>query len=265
MKTIKILLIILLIITSIQSCKKENTFVPELPPLESFYTDFSEFSNTNKLISNATKSNWVYSVENVLSWNILITVGLAIPIASYKEAISSQNPTYQGENTWLWEYSFTNKINNITHSAKLFGTVQENSIYWEMFISKEGEYTDFKWYTGTSMLDKSKVSWTLYNKPGDTSELLSIKYNRTSDTTGNITYTNIVPGGAENGGYIKYGNNNDTDLNAYYHIFNKGANNLTEIEWNQTTKNGRVKDENKFGDTEWHCWDVNLEDVDCNN
>ncbi len=275
MKTIKSILLIGILITfTLQSCDKNNEVAPELPPVASFVTDFSDFNSSKKIIPNATNENWKHASGNVFIWNLIITVGLAVPVASYAEAVTNHEAVYQGDNQWLWEYSFTNKINNITHSAKLFGTVQENSIYWEMFISKEGEYTDFKWYTGTSMLDKSKVTWTLYNNPPSDNnttpyELLSIEYIRTSESTGNITYTNIIPGGAENGGYIKYGNDSENDLDAYYHIFNKGANNgegnLTEIEWNQTTKDGRVKDENKFNDTEWHCWDINLEDVNCNN
>ncbi len=263
MKTIKsILLIGILIAFTFQSCDKNNEVAPELPPEASFVINLSDFESNDKFAANVTKVNWVHSAFNVVFWNGALTLGLAIPVASYVEAVANHEAVYQGEIQWLWEYSFPK--NNPTHTAKLFGTVQENSIYWEMFISKEGEYTDFKWYTGTSMLDKSKVNWTLYNKPSDPTERLSIEYNKTSESTGNITYMNIIPSGAENGGYIKYGNDSDTDLNAYYHIYNKGADNLIEIEWDQTTKDGRVKDENKFGDTEWHCWDVNLEDIDCN-
>lgn len=265
MKIIKSFLLIGILITfTLQSCDKNNSVAPELPPEASFVIDFSDF-NSNKFAPDVTNENWKHAAGNVFVWNDIITVDLAVPIASYAEAIVRQKAVYQGDGQWLWEFSFTNKINNITHSAKLFGTTQESSIYWEMFISKEGEYTDFKWYTGTSMLDKSKVSWTLYNKPGNASELLSIEYINTSESTGNITYTNIIPENSDNGAYIKYGNDYETDLNAYYHIFNKGQDNLTEIEWSQTTKNGRVRDSLKFKNIEWHCWDVNLEDIDCNN
>ena len=132
-----------------------------------------------------------------------------------------------------------------------------------MHITKTGIFEDFLWYTGTSLSDGSNVKWILFHKPNNPTELLSIEWNRNSENTGNIKYMNIVPGGTENGAYIKYGDDSDTDLNAYYLIYNKGQDNLTEIEWNQTNKNGRVKDENKFGDTEWHCWDENLKDPDC--
>jgi len=132
-----------------------------------------------------------------------------------------------------------------------------------MYITRSGMYEDFLWYSGTSQLDGSSVDWTLYESPSVPTELLLIEWFKTTETTANIKYTNIKPGGAENGGFIKYGNDSETDLNAYYLIYNKGQDNLTEIEWSQLNKNGRVKDENKFGDIEWHCWDTNLQDIDC--
>ena len=78
---------------------------------------------------------------------------------------------------------------------------------------------------------------------------------------GDIKYTNIEPGGAENGGYIFYGKTTDTTYDAYYHIYNKGQDNLTEIEWNLTSKAGRIKDEKHYSDTDWHYWDENLDDI----
>lgn len=74
---------------------------------------------------------------------------------------------------------------------------------------------------------------------------------------------NIKPGDAENGGYIKYGNDSVSELNAYYLIYNKGKDNLTDIYWSQKNKNGKVKDPLKFGDEVWHCWDSSLNDVEC--
>ena len=64
----------------------------------------------------------------------------------------------------------------------------------------------------------------------------------------------------ENGGYINYGITNETPYNAFYDIYNKGQDNHTNIEWNRTTKEGRVKDAQHFLDAVWHLWDSNLDD-----
>lgn len=256
--------VILIIAVSLQSCKKDNPGVaPELPAEASFTTDFSDFNDNSKLLFDGTSVNWKHAAGNVFVWNVIIYVGLAVPVASYAEAVKNHPAEYQGDNVWLWQYSFIDKQNN-TYNAKLYGTLSADAVDWEMYISKEGSYTDFKWYTGKSLLDKSKVNWTLYESPTKQNELLSIEWNKTSDTTANIKYMNIKPGATENGGYIKYGNGGGEDYNAYYLIYNKGQDNLIEINWDQTNKNGRVKDQKKFGDTDWHCWNTVLEDITCN-
>ena len=260
MKIFKFTLLIgLLAILSIQSCKKNYGTPPDLPPMTSFITDFSDF-DSNKAVGDST--NWKFAATNVGIWNFIITVGLAVPVASYIEAVNNHTPIYLSDNTWLWEYSFTD-ILGTTYTAKLYGILYSEYVDWEMYISKENVYVDFLWYTGTSLTDGTKVDWILHEGPNKSGELLSIKYNKTSDNTGNIKYMNIVPGGAENGGYIMYGNDSETALNAYYYIYNKGQDNLTEIEWNQTVKNGRVKEFKHFQDNEWHCWDEKLQDAVC--
>lgn len=260
MKTIKLSLLIgIFAVLSLYSCKKEYESPPELPPIESFITDFSDF-NINKALGDST--NWKFAAENVGLWNTLISSRLSVPVASYIEAVNSHTPIYQSDDTWLWEYSFSDLLNNM-YTAKLYGTLKTETVNWEMFISKEETYLDFLWYTGISHIDGSKVNWILFDDPHSATKLLSIEYNEISNNTENIKYTNIIPVDTETGAYILYGNDRNTDLNAYYHIFNKGKDNLIEIEWNQTSKNGRVKDFNKFDDNEWHCWDGSLQNTVC--
>ncbi len=242
------------------ACKKEHAEAPEIPPKSAFIADFSDFSS-EKLLLDTTSVNWNHSVGNVVVWNIIITVGLAIPVASYVEAVNNHTPVYQSNNTWLWEYTFGSEIDNYT--AKLYGTVETDSVNWEMYISKEGSFEDFLWYSGKSGLDQMGGNWTLYNKPTIPEELLRIDWKRTDSETGYIRYMNIVPAGPENGGYILYGNNAEAPYECYYDIYNKGADNLIEIEWTKSDMTGRVKDLVKFGNSEWQCWDVLKKDADC--
>lgn len=261
MKSIRIIVLLsLLLSVSFQSCKKDHGIAPDLPPESAFLADFSDFEES-KAGFDKTTVNWTHSFVNVAVWSVIIVVGMAVPVASYAEAVNNREAVYQSDNTWLWEYSFPKDVNS--HTAKLFGTIQEGTVDWEMYITKTGVYEDFLWYTGTSDLDGMSGTWTLFDKPTNPTEKLRIDWARTTGSTGHIKYTNIEPGGAENGGYILYGNDADSDLNAYYDIYNKGDDNLTEIEWNQTNLNGRVKDPFKFGNEEWHCWDETQQDIVC--
>jgi hypothetical protein len=138
-------------------------------------------------------------------------------------------------------------------------------VRWEMYISKQGEYTDFLWYYGESNLPATEGFWILKNKPSDPTDFIRIDWERDlAEGTHDIRYTNIVPGGPENGGYIWHGVTAGERFNHFVELFNKGQNNHTYIAWNSTTKEGRVKDANRFGNNEWHYWDSNHIDVESN-
>lgn len=244
---------------------------PDIPPVSTFVMDFSDFTESTSLTQpsgdgaavwlGAAKENWTFASLNVLVWNTVLTVGLAVPTASFIAAFG-KTPVLHTDSTWVWSYNFF--ANDVLHLAELHGRVDGNQVTWSMYISKQDAFTDFLWYTGISDLDVTEGSWTLYDNPDNPTPLLGITWHRNPDEgTCDITYTNIVPEGPENGGYISYGITGNTPYDAFYDIYNKGADNHTDIEWNLTTKEGRVRDPLHFGDSEWHCWDTALEDVDC--
>jgi len=53
------------------------------------------------------------------------------------------------------------------------------------------------------------------------------------DETGDIRYTNIVPGGTENGGYISFAVTKGQDTDRSYTIYNKGKNEITRYRMEQ--------------------------------
>jgi hypothetical protein len=243
------------------SCKDNEPEAPILPPQSAFVADFSDFNSSGKIFVKETFDSWAFSAVNVTVWSVIVNVGLAVPVASYVEAVKNHDPLYQSDNTWLWTYDFN--VGLATYTAKLFGTIDGENVIWEMYISKTGDFTDFLWYKGTCDINATQGTWILYNNPDDATELLEITWNNNTDGTGNIKYMNVVPGGPENGGYIAYGNDLEGDFNAWYDIYNKGLDNLTKIEWNIETKNGRVSDFDHFADDAWHCWNESLYDYDC--
>jgi hypothetical protein len=244
---------------------------PEIPPLSSFLMEFSDFESgqpykpllrgEDPVDDGASMHNWAWAATNVLVWNTIITVGLAVPLAAFIEAFDHE-PTRQPDSTWVWDYNFI--AQDVIHLAELHGKIAEEKVLWEMYISKEGEYIDFLWYSGQCDLSVTEGTWTLFNNPADPTPLVGIEWHRYPETaTGDIKYTNIVPDGPENGGYIFYGTAADGQYDAFYDIYNKGLDNHTEIEWDRTTKAGRVKDQDHFDDGDWHCWDSELQDGPC--
>lgn len=266
---------------------------PTIPPITTFMMDFDDFSAEAEIASVAIdteqsvqlaslitgdddtypsdeyvigdRQNWNFAAFNVGAWNLITSAGLAVPVATFVNSFK-YTPEQQPDYTWVWSYDV--QVGQDTYTAELNGKYKqgENGVIWDMYISKQGEYEDFHWYTGESNLPATEGFWILMNKPSDPTKLLQIDWERDlADDTYSIKYTNIVDGGPENGGYIANGATIPTDespYDRYYEIYNKGADNLTNIEWNSTTKEGRVKAPHYFGDDAWHYWDANHENAE---
>ena len=260
---LKILLSAIFVMFMSISCEEtetEENDAPQIPPESTMLMDFSDFSNpedtTDK--ANETYIAWGHSAFNVLVWNAVITVGLAVPVTSFTEAFNHQAEYHADENYWTWTYGFNA---NGQHQAELKGYLTGDTVTWEMKID------DFLWYYGNSHLDRTGGYWILNESKQQPTPLLRIEWARPDTTVASISYTNIAPEesshGAENGGYIAYGITEE-EFNRYYDIYNKGQDNLIEIQWNFEDKHGRVKDYRRFLDENWHCWDTTLQDTDCN-
>ena len=254
---------------------------PEIPPQSTFVMDFNDFiqakSSYNPTQTPAIllatffpdrgsvikapnalgdRTNWLFAVLNVGFWNLAGFVGLTIPVAAFTESLK-QTPVKQTDGSWIWTYSIT--VQGITYTAKLNGKYIDSGVRWDMYITKENEYTDFLWYYGESNSGSTQGYWVLKDKPSNPNDLLRIDWHRNpADETGDIRYTNIVPGGTENGGYISFAVTKGQDTDRSYTIYNKGKNEITDIEWSSVTKAGRVKDSLHFGDSNWHYWDSAL-------
>lgn len=259
-------------------CKEEITGpdntedAPDLPPISVFQMDFGDFSATKPIVGKAQDGhaiprisaggNWTFAALNVGLWKTLITLGMVVPVAAFGEAFNHQ-AEHQGDGSWVRSYSFTPPL-GVRHTAALRAIVSVTGIQWEMRISKEGAFTDFLWYTGASNLLLTQGTWRLNKEPDNPTPWIDIEWHRNlQDNTTDIKYTNAIPGGSENGGYIFFRTTTDVIYNRFFDVYNKGQDNLTNIEWHRTTKKGHVKDSNHFGDDDWHCWDQSLNNGTC--
>ncbi len=249
------------------SCDKDEADkdAPDIPPLSTFLMDFSDFDNPDDTL-NGTKThktyqNWGHSFFNVAVWNAIITIGMAVPVATFVESFNHTPIYYSNDKEWRWTY--TVYPGNVAHTCRLTASISGNFVHWKMFVSKQGGFQNFMWYEGKSHLDGTNGYWILYESPHINQRLVQIDWNKESSGISDIKYTNVKPGGPENGGYIHHGIQDDEVYDAFYDIYNKGQDNLTQILYHRTTKIGRVKDPNKFGDNEWHCWGPDLADKEC--
>jgi hypothetical protein len=245
---------------------------PVIPPISTFVMDFESFPSdtTIAMLKNIqaeqlllSHNNWLWAFGNVAYWTGGLVLGLVIPVAAFSATIG-QVPVPQPDGSWIWTFSFTSGL--ITYTAKLQARIVTEGTQWDMYISKQGFYTDFLWYTGTANFLLTEGTWTVYKSPTNQVEFVGIQWHRNlQDSTADIKYTNIEVGNPGYGGYIFYGTTTDTLFNAFYNILNNVNDNITEIQWHRTNINGRIADSLHFGDTDWHCWDDMLNDVDCDS
>ena len=245
---------------------------PDIPPASTFVMDFSDFDGEEapKLavdwadpatMQAGPGGNWTWAATNVGVWNLIVMVGLAVPVTAFLESFNHV-PAQEADGSWVWSYEVN--VGGVMHTAELHALAVAGDIEWDMFISKEGFYTDFNWFSGVSNLIGTEGTWTLNKGPDDPGPLVGIDWHRNpANETGDIRYTNIVPDGPENGGYIFHGITIDPPFDAFYEIYNQGRDNLTEIEWNRTTKDGQIRDPWHFDDDDWHCWDAALQNLEC--
>jgi hypothetical protein len=266
-------LLVLFILILIPGCN-DISGAPTIPPIETFLIPFDDFTEdaTSTSVSvgepfslysplSTNQSNWNYAALTVGFWSVVVVGGLAVPVAAFRESFQ-HTPVQQPDGSWKWAYSVN--IGAFVYSAELHGQFIPEGVHWDMRISKEGEYEDFLWYYGEHNLPATEGLWVLKQSPAVPNDLLQIDWSRNiSAGTYNITYTNIVPSGPENGGYIDFQYTDGIPYDYICDIYNKGQDNHTYIEYGSSTGEGRIKDFNHFGDNDWHCWDSDRMNIAC--
>lgn len=271
MKKLSLVLVLSLLVSVLgfQSCTKENDALkaPKLPDTKMMMMDFNGFDKVDP--DQRSFSNWFHAAVNVYFWTRTVVEVIQVPVVAFVAALQ-QDAVFQGNDTWLW--SFTVNENGQQYTVELYGTLDMDNeeVDWAMYVTHSGGLQDFLWVSGSTAYDESYSNFLLNGfadeANGDYSELefMTIEYSQdlATDTEG-IRYTIVVPEAPENGSYIQYGTEVNEEFPVYYDIFLSTENNTTMIQYNPESKYGRVQDEKRFHDNEWHCWDNFSNDIEC--
>ena len=273
MKKIQFLFALLITASLFHSCQKEpldGTLAkeaPALPAAQSFIMPFDAFENVDsaQTIDDrtvGTKGNIVFSALNVLVWQTVVNVTMAVPVATFGEAFN-HDPVFIGNDTYEWKYNVRDgfKVYTCTLTGQLLNA--DNDVDWTMTVSLRNGFQDFVFYTGTTSNDGRTAVWNLNHEPNAPEAFLNIAYSGTSDNDFTIKYTNVKPNHPENGDFIEYRADATADFNRAYDVYQIEDDNFLEIQWDEPAGFGRVKNLKHFGDDNWHCWDENGDDTNC--
>ncbi len=273
-KSISVILSIAVFNLVFLSCERHKDEPPELPLLASMTIDFSDFLQNQKsavddlkAAEDATSNNYGFAALNVGVFSLFLGVVLAVPTSAFWNSFSV-DPVFVGEATWEWTKEYTAFA--ASYTSRLTGQVRANDVKWEMYISKAGigGFDEFKWYEGTSDLDGNAGQWILNYDNEHPVPVLQIDWEREGEEIGVITFTNIMEETLEGEPNDEYGSYIEAgkivgDLDAYYDIYMADTGYDVDIEWSTTEYNGQVMCLAWFQDSDWHCWDGDGYDIDC--
>ncbi len=271
--TFKLFFAITLLATLFQSCIPERAdqapdgvLAPEIPPMEMYTMPTEALRTTNTDTTAASTAgntyyNWLHAGVNLAVWSAVAYVNVAPPTAAFQRAFHEQ-ATYVNNNTFKWEYRHSDqngKQYDIELTGKYIANFQE--VEWKLIGSEVGGFSNFTWFTGTTKIDFSYGTYTLNKNPFNPKAYLQLSYDKTNPQETSLRFTNIEPGNA-NGQYIEYRTNLNNYLNKEFDLQGNPGN-LLEIQWNEASRDGRVKHFNRFNDNDWHCWNTDQLDIQC--
>lgn len=254
------LILMFLIVTA---CKKDKGDPPVLPPAESMTIDFSNFDTQTKgeFSKGTASSNWEFAALAAGTFKILAGSTLIIPITAFHVAID-QTPVYVSDKNWQWTYNAT--IASVTYKARLTALIRATDVEWKMYLTKDGAYTDFLWFEGTSKTDGTGGQWILYKSNDEPVKILQIDWTKSGSAIGTVSYTYTKAGDTFKDSYIEYGLTTNSPFNAFYkiHFYNVSKFTDVDVEWSSTSHSGRIKSSDYLNGT-WFCWDQNKINTVC--
>jgi len=266
-KLLLLALIIILPVNYFSSCKKDKGEPPIIPPYETMVIDFSNFTTMKKSADLAPagkgteNSTWEFAASVSGVWSSLIASNLEIPLASFESAVNN-DAAYLSDNLWQWSYNFI--VDGTTYKARLTGQTSTSQVIWKMYITKDisGGFTDFLWVEGTSNTDGSDGQWIFKQSPQSPATMFQTDWTKSGTFISSVKYSYLKPDTYKDS-YITYGLTTGT-FDASYNIhFSNGLYSDSDIEWNTTTRNGRLKCTDYLQDENWYCWDSNKINVFC--
>ncbi len=257
------------------SCDNDDSMkaAPEIPPVATMVVDFGKLGNDATKSAEFEKSNWLFSAATVGVWNLIIGTTFAVPVAAFQLA-ANQQPVLIKDLTWQWEYPFEAFAGQF--KARLVGKLESTKkIKWEMYISKTGidPFEGFLWFEGTSNTNGQDGQWILYHSPKSPLKTVQIDWKKENEKVGEIKYTYVREKNEQRlpdplmGSTLTYGlQEGPRDIYVTINAYDSGSKGMveTDIEWNHTQYDGRVKAAHHFKDTNWHCWDKDGNNADCN-
>lgn len=258
-----VILICSLLLT--QGCKKETTTEPSKPKLPPTNVFLHAFDNLEIELDSAD-SNFQYAQDKMGEWNSFFTSGLEIPLRAWKE-IRDKEPYWEDlESAWIWNAEFNDIDGNYT--ANLHGWVDEKDkeFKWRMYISYQGFFEDFLWFTGHSRKDSASGYWRIYESYTIDKPYIDITWrNREKSELDTLIITKESPYDLNAGSMFAIGEyeNEEDEVEVFVNITEVKSGDNTYILLNEEQEWGSISAPHYFGDPAVRCWNAIGANINC--
>ncbi|UXP31320.1 hypothetical protein N6H18_13275 [Reichenbachiella agarivorans] len=240
----------------------ENT-EPTVPPSSTMAPDLSSFNDDSAAGERtALIGNWGYAALNVGIYTGILYKHLVVPVTAYQVTVGTKGYYNEETDLWIWEKNFDIPTKG-SYSVKLTASVEGDDVDWKGYISQSGEIDGFVWFTGESKVGGESGSWSLYESPEEPTVWLTSEWTAEDDSDMATATFTVEKEGDNMGSSIKYESDESAELDRIVTIYDASLDNEVVVMWNQTQAYGRVMSEAHFEDTEYHCWNTDLIDTDC--
>ncbi len=253
MKLLKSKIISFIIILLFSSCElfiihqpEPDIQPPELPPAETFTIPLNKFDT---IFGDETHYNYDIAAKMAISWKDYISVFQRL--FDFYSICQQSNGQHFGGDTWYWQVFFRDSV------FELYATsFSDNEILIEAYINPrvdqgnsdstnkvlEGYYFPGKQSGNFSFISKEKqltINWA-------NNHIVYFWYDNTANSGKNLLFK--------------------TQQNIYLYNFIRNQNTDTIYVHQSINENwGKIKNYNIFSDYNWHCWDNELQNTDCDD
>ncbi|PIB35389.1 hypothetical protein BFP72_08260 [Reichenbachiella sp. 5M10] len=236
---------------------------PTVPSSSTMAPDFGEFNDaTDEGAREAMVGNWGYAAINVGVYSSILYQHLVIPVTAFKATVGAEAYFDEETELWVWERNFDVPAQS-DYQIKLTADVDGDDVDWKGYISHGTDLDEFMWFEGESTVNGESGSWMLYESPENPSVWLTSDWTNEDDSDiAHVTFT-VQKEGDNEGSSIEYEADASTDLDRMVTIYDASIDNEVSIMWSQASGQGRVMSEAHFQDSEYHCWDADLMDTEC--
>ncbi|MCK4414770.1 MAG: hypothetical protein KAY32_14645 [Candidatus Eisenbacteria sp.] len=246
---------------------------PILPPAEVMQFDLAFFGppavagaqvqESEMAGEPCSQRNWFNAALRVAAIDLIVAVGIAPPATAFAAAVHTF-PSYLGDLTWLWIYTWIDAEGH-EMQVRLQGRILEDddAVAWELRVNSEASAPPLDnalWFQGESPIGYGEGYWIINDiSVSPTSPAVRLDFNHASDEEGELLFENIYAGDEGLGDTLRF---HELGSLCTLEFYDASADEEAVIIWHEEDGGGSLECPDYNGG-EPACWTAEHCDCEC--